>query len=137
LHHCLLCLSVLHNYFGLTKLFLDMYLIKFLNILAIPFFPCAIAIYNHAYSFYLSLFKLNIIYFFPRGLREKKTDVDTRHCTGTARLYSSSSFWVLSIFCLDMSYEEIIGSSILCISKKRLTVLTSYLCIKGKLCNRK
>jgi len=43
-----------------------MYLIKFLHILAISFFPCAIAIYNHAYSFYLSLSKLSAIYFFSR-----------------------------------------------------------------------
>jgi len=32
-------LSILHGYFGITKLFLDIYVTKFLDILA-KFFPC-------------------------------------------------------------------------------------------------
>jgi len=41
IQHRLSCLRVLYNYFDdPTKLFLDLYLAKFLNISAKPFFPC-------------------------------------------------------------------------------------------------
>jgi len=45
-------LSVLHNYFGLIKLFLDLYLAKSLNTLAKSFFPCNIII-NKDFGLYM------------------------------------------------------------------------------------
>jgi len=59
-------LSVLHNYFdGLTKLFSDLYLVKFLDSSAKPFFPCDDNSYRNSNFFdfpILEIYKSSYLY---------------------------------------------------------------------------